>query len=45
LTGRHHAKEGQLFLVGDLCTKHPQHPVQLVFFISIFGNRAPQSAY
>jgi hypothetical protein len=43
LTARGLAEEGKLVLVGAFRAEHPQHPVQLVFFVSTFGNRTPQS--
>jgi hypothetical protein len=38
------AEQGKLMLVGDLRAEHPQHPVQLLLFVSIRRDRMPQSA-
>jgi hypothetical protein len=46
LTGRCLAEEGQLILVGDLRAEHPQHPDQLLLFLSLVlgSDCTPKSA-
>jgi len=45
LAGRCLGEQGDLILVGDLRAEHPQHPVQLLLFVSSLGiDRMPQSA-
>jgi hypothetical protein len=35
-----------LILIAGLRAEHPQHPIQLLLFVSILGSdRIPQSAY
>jgi hypothetical protein len=46
LAGPWLAEQGELILLGDVRAEHPQHPIQLLVFVTILGSdRMPQSAF